>query len=441
MTAKAKIFVSHSAKSDTHKKALEKFVQKLRDEDLDPWVDYERIKTGAAWNPEITNGLHECHGAVILFSRAALNSDFVKYEASCLAYRKRTQPAFGLFPMILDNTRVETVAKGFFGAIQFGDYQIGSYATKRDDVICDLKLLDPKIKTPTSAIEGRLLQIFSADNVTPEAIRQVASMDELAWPTWPDVEIPDGEALHFVRCLLAAPLDRQIFALNKIKRALPPEWSIDRIFDLIAPFWVDEDAAVRLKTVQDSKPGIRCAIINGSHANFTCAAYLNRAKPLEDAALLGLTDQQGNVDAQPESMMGGVVSAGRHAEADLVHQVRRALCQHYEVDIGNRPEPDIDKQLDEEIEFDEVSGRPPVEAIHMSENELPALVQLADKFQRVMFVAMTGKSLPQVDANVSECASVIEPELSHDSEQKRHNEEYAYKYWSRKNRLLGVSSG
>ena len=115
-----KVFVSHSAKSDEHKQLLTALVAEMTALDLDPWVDYQGIELGDPWNDKITQALHQCHAAVVLFSAQALLSPFVKYEVSCLAYRKRTQPGFGLFPVIIDDLQVEQVTDDFFGAIRFG---------------------------------------------------------------------------------------------------------------------------------------------------------------------------------------------------------------------------------------------------------------------------------------------------------------------------------
>lgn len=418
-----KIFISHSAKSKAHESRLMQFAEQLSNSGLDPWVDRQRIGVGEAWNPAITKALQDCHGAVVLFSQQALQSDFVKYEVSCLAYRKRTQSGFALFPLILDETPIQTILDGFFGAIQFGDYQIGTIDEKEQEVIGKLRVLDPKSCRPVSAIEGALLEIFR--RMAPEAIREAAV--NLGWATWPHVTLADAESLHFVRRLLAASIPDQIKALRFIKKSIPPDCSAFKVFSMISPFWVDEDAARMLASVCFREPSRRAAVINAIHGNFTCDMFLRRARPMQDPDLLDLQDAASSDPAPlPSLAVGARSAAGRQAGADLVEQLRRALCQKYEVSLQASAE-DIDKAIDREMAFDETNmDFRPVEAVQLSEFDLPLLKSLLNSFKRITFVAMTGETIPEIPADLADRVQVIEPKLQHDETQTRHNEQVAF---------------
>jgi hypothetical protein len=434
-----KVFVSHSAKSEAHKQILNDFVSELTDRGMEPWVDYEGIDVGDPWNERITQGLHQCHAAVVLFSQRALESEFVKYEVSCLAYRKRTQPGFALYPVTIDDTAVEKVTEGFFGAIRFGDYQIGKLDDKRATIIKKLRDLNPDLITPTSAIEGQLFRWFS--QIAPEVIREAAQ--GLGWEIWTHVDIKDAEALHFVRRLLSESLQNQIKALNKIKRALPK--GIDEIFDLIAPCWVDEDAALSLDAVRYKPPGSRCAIINGSESGFTCEQFLQRAHPIEDSGILKL-NRPGDEDSafspqgvtEGSSVVGARIPAGRRGTKDLVVQIRRALCQRLNVQPGSATEI-TDTLIDKELLFFEQAGRPAVDVLRLNDPQLPLLAILADHFKRVTFVALTGQKAPNLPQALEGRAQIIEPLLEYDVSKVRHNEQYAYSWWTRRDNLLGLS--
>ena len=437
------VFVSHSAKSDEHKQLLAALVDELTDLGLVPWVDYQGIEPGDPWNDKITQALHQCHAAVVLFSAQALLSPFVKYEVSCLAYRKRTQPSFGLFPVIIDDLEVEQVTADFFGAIRFGDYQIGQLDNNRTILLDKLQKLDPKLTAPTSAIEGQLFRWFN--DVAPEVIREAA--EELTWEIWPGVDIRNAEALHFVRRLLSESMVNQIKALNEIKGALPK--SIDKIFELVAPCWVDEEAAQQLAAVRYAEPGKRCAIINGSVPGFTCEQFLKRVHPFKDSDILKLSQagesEPGQQSPQGEpglsesiQLLGGHASMGRGGVRELLPQIRRALCQRLNLQPGDSPQA-TDQLINEELNiFEEDSGRHLVDEYKLNGLQLPILGQLADHYQRVTFVALTGgETAPNLMPELQQRVRIIKPLLAC-GDSVRHNEEYAYKRWKRRQSLLGI---
>ncbi len=431
-----KVFVSHSAKSDEHKQLLAALVDELSALGLEPWVDYQGIEPGDDWNDDITQALHQCHAAVILFSAQALLSPFVKYEVSCLAYRKRTDPGFGLFPVIIDDIQVDKVTEDFFGAIRFGDYQIGRLDEKRAILLDKLQQLDPLLTEPTSAIEGQLFRWF--EGVAPEVIRRAAG--ELEMDILPGVSIPEAERLLFVRWLLSESLSNQIKALNEIKGTLPKP--IEQIFELIAPCWVDSEAAQQLAAIRKAEPGKRCAIINGSEAGFTCEQFLKRVYPFKDSDILGAPEAtQGEQPAQglhdTAQLLGGHSPIGRGGAQALIKQVRNAICHRLNLDPSS---PQVTEQvINEELEFLETEGRRYlIDELKLNAFQLSSIAQLADRYQRVTFVALTGQEeVPNLPAGLKDRAQIIKPLLvSGDS--VRHNETYAYKRWKRRQSLLGI---
>ena len=60
--SKAQIFMSQSAEQRKHRAYLKALVKELREKDVDPWVDCERLKPGDIWNEQITNANspHRC---------------------------------------------------------------------------------------------------------------------------------------------------------------------------------------------------------------------------------------------------------------------------------------------------------------------------------------------------------------------------------------------
>ena len=143
-----------------------------------------------------------------------------------------------------------------------------------------------------------------------------------------------------------------------------------------------------------------------------------------------MLDLQDTASSDPASMPLSVVGArtaiGRQAAADLVVQLRTALCQKYEVSL-EASDPDKDKAIDRELAFDETNmDFRPVEAVQLSEFDLPVLRSLLDSFKRITFVAMTGEAVPEIPPDLADRVQVIEPKLTHDETQTRHNEQVAF---------------
>jgi len=100
---KPRVFISHSAKEDEAETLLDKLYEKLTAADYPVLLDKMRLESGKPWRPTLNYGIGGCEAAVILISEAALESNWVAYETSLLAYRRHLEPDFGLFPVVLSN--------------------------------------------------------------------------------------------------------------------------------------------------------------------------------------------------------------------------------------------------------------------------------------------------------------------------------------------------
>src|SRR5689334_2751713 len=92
-----KVFVSHSSPDDASKARLKAFCKALSDKGYAILVDYEQIASADDWRKNIHEMLAECHAAVILFSRAAVESQWVIKEATVLEWRQSLDDDFRLF--------------------------------------------------------------------------------------------------------------------------------------------------------------------------------------------------------------------------------------------------------------------------------------------------------------------------------------------------------
>jgi hypothetical protein len=79
------IFINHSAKDSFAKQVRDGVAKKLSEmKGFDVLLDQDRINPGEAWRAKLYRWLGSCHGAVILFSRDALQSDWVRTETNIL---------------------------------------------------------------------------------------------------------------------------------------------------------------------------------------------------------------------------------------------------------------------------------------------------------------------------------------------------------------------
>ncbi|MEJ2396531.1 MAG: hypothetical protein P8Z77_17735 [Candidatus Thiodiazotropha sp.] len=117
--------------------------------------------------------------------------------------------------------------------------------------------------------------------------------------------------------------------------------------------------------------------------------------------------------------------------------MRNAICHRLNLDPSS---PQVTEQLiNEELEFLETEGRRYlIDELKLNAFQLSSIAQLADRYQRVTFVALIGQEeVPNLPAGLEDRAQIIKPLLvSGDS--VRHNETYAYKRWKRRQSLLGI---
>ena len=204
---------------------------------------------------------------------------------------------------------------------------------------------------------------------------------------------------------------------------------------------VEIEAAQQLAAIRKAAPGKRCAIINGSEAGFTCEQFLKRVYPFKDSDILGPPEaSQGEQPAQglydTAQLLGGHSPIGRGGAQELMKQIRTAICHRLNLDPSS---PQVTEQrINEELEFLETESRRYLIDEHkLNALQLPAIAQLADRYQRVTFIALTGQEVPKLPAGLEDRVQIIRPLLA-SGDSVRHNEAYAYARWKRRQSLLGI---
>lgn len=257
-------------------------------------VDYDGLQPSDDWERRLNEWLAECHAAIILFSRRAIEgSNWVKKEAAILSWRAGLEPGFKLFPVLLDQQATPEDLEGddFFASLAITRAQCVQNATTAEGI--------------RHAIRTRLDQLLTSFALpqTPferlrEAVATVISEEvrltslEYVWTT----SFP-GERLHPSQSAYADALSRKLLndgeaALacfqNVLDNALPhPQRErAEELLKFVRALWVDAGAA---GLIAASRTHGKLLALNGRHlarsepalgtCHFTLDRYLERAWP------------------------------------------------------------------------------------------------------------------------------------------------------------------
>jgi hypothetical protein len=153
-----KLFISHSSKLDdlnisnhsAKNSNLEllfdviKGVEAEYDEVIQILVDKDDLglPVGHDWEKRLNEWLAECHAAIILFSRPAIeNSNWVKKEASILSWRRELDKNFRLIPVLLKGqTCPEDLECDLFGTLRINKDQCIRDVTTSQQIVDGIKI-------------------------------------------------------------------------------------------------------------------------------------------------------------------------------------------------------------------------------------------------------------------------------------------------------------
>ncbi|MDQ3919722.1 MAG: toll/interleukin-1 receptor domain-containing protein, partial [Acidobacteriota bacterium] len=130
--SKPRIFISHSAKEAKAAEVLTRLIAEL-EPDFRVLVDQERLRAdedqlvaGQDWRAKLFYWMSQAHGAVILFSESARESDWVRAEASVLAWRRLMDQGkhFALIPALLAPVTPADLEARRFSPLRLTDLQL-----------------------------------------------------------------------------------------------------------------------------------------------------------------------------------------------------------------------------------------------------------------------------------------------------------------------------
>ena len=124
------IFLSHSSKTTYALRVRDRLAAELRAKGFNVLLDISGIESGDRWRSTLLRWLGECQGAVVLFSREALDrSAWVRTETTVLSWRLSRDPGFLLVPALLDGVRIDETGFDTFEPVQLREIEFAKDET------------------------------------------------------------------------------------------------------------------------------------------------------------------------------------------------------------------------------------------------------------------------------------------------------------------------
>ncbi|MEV6109109.1 toll/interleukin-1 receptor domain-containing protein [Streptomyces sp. NPDC051940] len=281
-----KVFISHSTNSDPFAAEVRTLVAEgLRKKHYDVLVDADGLHAGMEWRAELYHWLRECHAALVLVNRAALESDWVSREVNILMWRR-------------SHNRALRVVPAFVGPVSSSDLRgsaLGELATLQ---VARTPRRPAGPREPTAAeLADTIVAAFPdvhplvSDDVVRAWVEDIAAQLKRLWDlsrlerVVSALELPaaelDGLAHDSSGCEFVASqmigthrADRVDAAIEVVHRHMDST-PLSNLVELVLPVWVDAASARHVVPAEDAAES--CAIVLNVHDPETGTHYLHRA--------------------------------------------------------------------------------------------------------------------------------------------------------------------
>ncbi len=271
------IFISHSATGDQDAtNALEMLSLALDREGFEVLVDKQRLQLGDNWRRQLYLWMQQCHGAVILFSKGALESDWVYYEATVLTTRKYLEPDFTLIPIPIAPVKRDELANSRFSPMVINELHQSARTNTLDVTIHTIierfaPLKQSLSDSPMQRLERVIIPWLKQldRDVLLDAAREMGVQVEV-WP-----QDTSKCRVFLVQELLKADLYKVCQALKILAPQLDRNNALNML-TILAPSWVDERAVAPIPEVVKRPQSQRTICINSKRI-LTGEMYIRRA--------------------------------------------------------------------------------------------------------------------------------------------------------------------
>jgi TIR domain-containing protein len=259
-------------------------------------VDVEGLLPASDWRARLNDWLGDCDAAIILFSKRALqDSNWVKFEASVLSWRKSRDPGFTLIPVLLDGEATpEDLEADIWNTIRIANSQCVRSAATADDVLAGVNSalgnLSDRDRQACFGNRFRTIRTLISECEASTTSEHAEAMQDV-WealaagdlPGWP-IEPVKRYALALTG-LLFEDTERSMQTFADIMKAMHPPFKRTReLFDYVRPLWVNAIAADNFKGHLKQNPLVA---LNGDYVAesdgelgtrcYTLDRYLERA--------------------------------------------------------------------------------------------------------------------------------------------------------------------
>ncbi|NOK34035.1 toll/interleukin-1 receptor domain-containing protein [Corallococcus exercitus] len=275
------VFISHSTdpKAAGDKAYLDALVGVLKEPEFKVLLDSKSLEGSDDWPRELDAYMDECHAAVILFSRRALDSPWVNKEAAILSGRRAREPEFLLLCVALDGVSGEEVRKNNrFAAMELGRWEFVAPGTPAEVVARILNKCRERApapcKTPMDRLARKLTGMFERANLE--------ELEDAAHGLGIEVSGLRGRRHEDLARRLANALAKaRLEDLYPFVRALAPIIGgpeTQKLIRYVRSLWVDAEAAGRILPIAERQGPRRVIGLNGRRLRqFTATCYLERA--------------------------------------------------------------------------------------------------------------------------------------------------------------------
>jgi hypothetical protein len=310
---KLKLFVSHSSRLDDveHKytcqdrnwRLLEdtcKAIRKRYGDRVEVLVDKDGLTPGDDWNHRLNLWLAECHVAIILFSKRAIEkSDWVAKEAAILSWRAELDEdeRFTLIPVTLGGESTpEDLARDFRGTLRIDDKQCIQDGQSAQDILAgvapqiDRRLLAGAYpRTPLERLQEGIARLLAKATTTASLLEALGAIGSSEGGK--GVSNHEEFAYLLARVLFESTAENptdcfRLFQLGIDPLDPKPSWEwVYGLFKAVRSMWVDPRAAACIPLAFQHKQPIALA---GNYVSsidpdlspttgYTLARYLERA--------------------------------------------------------------------------------------------------------------------------------------------------------------------
>ena len=403
--AKARIFISHSAKEPEAQAVQDALVAALQVPEragrFGLLLDKVILEPGDMWRSRINLWVGGCDAALILLSRAALESAYVAYEVSILSYRAAMKDSLLLIPILLEEVAEEDLKKGRLSPAQLAELQAIRGKGKTPEKIAQevVAKLEKDIQPGTTPLERRAQHLADLLDFEPGPLAAAGREVDLDLDVW----IPSEEKLRLrlAAQLLSVGMLKAARALAILLGKIPKKedkalW-LDKVLKLVASAWVDPRSFDRLPRIAKGREKVAAVGINASQER-TAEMYLVCARcddPEDTWRWRGCNDRVVG-DSIPEVI------------EKLSHQVTKTLADLLVC------EPD---EVIEELELlNSIFPQPVIIFLQGAGINDKILAALRDRFKRVTFFLLMGNDMAAAPRLSEEMIEILFPELAPDDE-------------------------